>query len=82
MQVTQLRRIISGVVVRQFSDDSHRAKHLRLKDEPLCNSHREPALRLLKRRDGTRHEDDVGVFSRCFPSVPLSIQTRGRFIII
>ena len=27
-------------------------------------------LQLLKRRDGTRHDDDVSVFSRCFPSVP------------
>ena len=43
--------------------------HLRLQEEPLCNSHRKPALWLLKRRDGTCH-DDVGVFTRCFPSVP------------
>ena len=34
----------------QFSADgcSHRAKHLRLKDEPLCNSQRKLALQLLK----------------------------------
>ena len=44
-----------------------------LKNEPLCNSHRKLALRLLKKRDGTRQDDDVGVFSRCFPGVPLSI---------
>ena len=61
--------IVSAALVRQFSTngDSHRAKHLRLKDEPLCKSHRKPALRLLKRRDGTR---DFVVFSRCFPCVP------------
>ena len=65
--------IISGALVRQFSTngDWHRAKHL--KDEPLCNSHRKPVLQLLKRCDGTRHDDDVGVFSRCFPGVLLSI---------
>ena len=27
-------------------------------------------LQLLKRRDGTHHDDEAGVFSRCFPSVP------------
>ena len=31
---------------------SHRAKHLRLQDEPLCISRRKPPLWLLKRRDG------------------------------
>ena len=62
---TQRLRIISGEVVRQFSTDgdSHRAKYLHLH---VCNSHRKPALRLLKRRDGIRHVDDVGV-SQVFP---------------
>ena len=36
----------------------------------VCNSHRKPTLRLLKRHDSTRHDDDVSVFSRCFPGVP------------
>ena len=45
-------RIISGEVVHQFSADG--------------DSHRKTALRLLKRRDGTRHVDDVGVS----PGVP------------
>ena len=40
----------------------HRAKHLRLKEEPLCNSHRKLELWLLKRHDGTRLDDDIGVF--------------------
>ena len=72
---TQRRHIITPVVVRQFPADgySHRAKHLQLQDEPLCNSHRKPALQLLKRCDLTRHDNDVGVFSRCFPGVLLSI---------
>ena len=67
--------IISAVVVRQFSTDgcSHRAKHLHLNDKPLCNLHRKPVLRPLKRRDNIHHDDDVSVFSRCFPSAPLSI---------
>ena len=76
---TQRRRIISGAVVHQFSayDNSHRAKHLCLKDELLCNSHREPALWLLQRDDGTSHDDDAGVFSRCFPGVlPLNLNPR------
>ena len=82
-------RIISRAVVRQFSadGDSHKAKHLRLH---VCNSHRKPALRLLKRRDGTHHVDDVGVSPGVPagvppgvpPGVPLLIQTRGQFIII
>ena len=38
-------------------------------DELLCNSHRKPALWLLKRRDGTRHDDDVCVF-KVFPRCP------------
>ena len=53
--------IISAAAIRQFSGDgdSHRTKHLRLEDQPLCNS---------------RHDDDVGVFSRCSPRCsPLSI---------
>ena len=56
----------SGAVVCLFSTDgdSHRVKHLRLH---VCNSHRKPVLRLLKRRDGTRHVDDVSVS----PGVPL-----------
>ena len=56
----------------QFYADGylHRAKHLHLKDEPLCNSHRKLVLRLLKRHGSTRHYDDTGVFSRCFPGVP------------
>ena len=33
---------------------------------PLCNSHRKPALWLLKRRDGTHHVDDISV-SQAFP---------------
>ena len=50
----------SPAVVYQFSADgeSHRAKHLCLH---VCNSHRKPALQFLKRRDGTRHVDDVSV---------------------
>ena len=57
---TQRLHKISGAVVRQFSadGDSHRAKHRRLS---ASNSHRKPALLLLKRRDGTCHVDDVGV---------------------
>ena len=38
-----------------------------LKDELLCNLHRKMALRLLKRCEGPRHDDDVGVFSRLCP---------------
>ena len=34
------------------------------------NSHRKLVLRLLKRHDGTRHDDDVCVFLRCFPVSP------------
>ena len=58
------------MVVRQFSAvvRSHSAKH-RCKDEPLRNSHRKLALWLLKKHNGTRHDDDVCVFSRGFPSV-------------
>ena len=69
---TQRRRIISGVVVSQFSTngDSHRSKHLRLKDKLLCNSHRMQVLWPLKRRDGTHNDDDIGVFLRCFLGVP------------
>ena len=65
------RCIISAAVDRQFSadGDSHRVKHLRLKDKLLCNAHRRPALGLLKRRDGTRHDDDVCVF-KVFPWCP------------
>ena len=72
---TQRRRIISAAVVRQFSaiGHSHRVKPLRLKDELLCNSHRKRTLRLLKRRDGTRHDDDAGVFPRC-PAVNLILR--------
>ena len=53
---TQRICIISGAVVRQFSanGDSHRAKHLRLKDKPL-------ALRLLKWHDSSCHVDDISV---------------------
>ena len=51
---------------------SHRVKQLHLKDELLCNSHTKPALRLLKRHDGTRHDDDACVFSKCFPGVLLT----------
>ena len=60
---TQRRRIISAALVLEFSaiGHSHRAKHPRLEDEPPCNSHRKPALQLLKRRDCTRHDDDPGV---------------------
>ena len=57
--------------------DSHRVKHLRLKGEPLCNSHRKPALCLLKRCDGTRHDDEVSVFLKCFSSVsPVNLNLR------
>ena len=64
----KLHHINTAAVIRQFSAivRSHRAKH-RCEDEPLHNSHRKPALRLLKRRDGTRHDVDVCVFSRGFP---------------
>ena len=69
---TQLHCIISGALVHPFSadGDSHRAKHFCCKDEQLCNSHRKPAPWLLKRCDGPHHDDDVGVFLRCFPGVP------------
>ena len=79
--LTQRLRIISGAVVRQFSADGdlHRAKHIHLH---MCNSHRKPALRLLKRRDGTHHVDNVSVFPGVPPGVPLLIQTHGQFIII
>ena len=58
-------------VVRQFStdNDSHRAKHRWRKDKPLCDSHRKPALQLLKRRDGTLHDADVCVY-KMFPRCP------------
>ena len=36
----------------------------------MCNSHRNTALRLLKRREGTRHVDDVGVSPGVPPGVP------------
>ena len=57
------RLIISAALVRQFSanGDSHRAKHLRLKDEPLCNSHRKAALRL--REVHTKTEAGIGVLN-------------------
>ena len=42
----------------------------------VLNSHRKPALRLLKRRDGTHHDDDVGV-SQVFPEVLVG-RTDGR----
>ena len=32
-----------------------------------CQFTQKAVLRLLKRRDGTRHDDDVGVFPRCPP---------------
>ena len=46
-------RMITAAVVRQFSatGHSHRAKQHWLEDEPLCNSHRKPAQRLLKSGD-------------------------------
>ena len=59
------------------SSSSHEAKHC-CKEEPLRNSHRKPALWLLKRRDGTRHDDDVCVFSRGFPGVSPVSQNRRR----
>ena len=63
---TQRLRIISGVVVRQFSanGDSHKANH----HKPPCNSHRKPAPQLQKRCEGTHHVDDVGV-SQVFPQL-------------
>ena len=78
---TQRRRIIATAAVCQFSTIvcSYRAK-LWHKGEPLCTLHRKSALRLLKRHDGTRH-DDFCVFSRCSPGVLLVMQTRWRFII-
>ena len=42
---------------------SHRAKHLCLS---VCNSHKKLVLQLLKRLDGRRHDDDVGLF-KVFP---------------
>ena len=42
---------------------------------PLCNSHRN-TLRLLKRRDGTHHDDVVSV-SQVFPEVSVP-RTDGR----
>ena len=58
---------------RQFSAVvcSHRAEHLQCKDEAVSNSHRKPLPRILKRRGGPRHNDDVCVFlkvlSQCLP---------------
>ena len=51
-------------VVHQFSTvgRSHRATHRHRKDELLCKS-----------GDRMHHDDDVCVFSRCFPGVLLSI---------
>ena len=68
---TQGSRIIAVAADRQFSAPhcSHRAKYLRLKDDPLCNSHSKLALRLLKWRDGTHHDDDICVFFMVFPQV-------------
>ena len=48
-----------------------------VRDKPLCNSHRKPVLRLLRRRDSLRHDDDVCVFKvfpRC-PPVNLNVST-------
>ena len=80
----KLHHINTAVVVRQFSAvvRSHRAKHC-CKDQLLCNSNRKPVLRLLKRRDGTRHDDDVCVFKgfpRCLPcqSKPTETVFRGK----
>ena len=64
------RRKKAGAEVRQFSTagDSHRVNQVRRKDKPLW-IHPES----LKRHKGTHHDDDVGMFSRCFPGVPPSI---------
>ena len=74
--LTRSCRIISAVEVRQFSAVicSHRTKQLWRKNEPVCNSHRKPMIRILKRRDSVCHDDDVCVsFSKCFPGVLLLI---------
>lgn len=73
---TKRRRVIAAAAVHQFSAVGclHRVKHLRFKGEPLCNSHRKTALQLLKRRDSSRHGDDVfKVFFRC---PPFNLNTR------
>ena len=64
-----LAYLLGAVVVRPFptNGDSHRTKHLHLKDEPLRKSHRKPALRLPKRRGGTCHV----MTSVCFQGVSL-----------
>ena len=63
VKFTQGYRTNAAMAVRQFPADgrSHRTNHLRLKDEPLCKSHRKPALQLLS------------LFLRCFPGVSPSI---------
>ena len=54
---TQRSRIIAEEAVHQFSTISH--------------SHTAKQLRLLKSCGSTCHDDDVCVFSRCFPGVLL-----------
>ena len=78
---TQRRCINATAAVHQFSAIGHsqRAKHLRLKDEPLCNSQRKPVLWLLKSRDGTLHDDDICVFQSCFPRV-LPVNPNPRIV--
>ena len=72
------------MAVRQFSavGHLHRAKQDHLKDKLLCNSHKKLVLQLLKRHDGTRHDDDVCVLSRCFPGTPLSPLIRAADLFI
>ena len=60
-QITQLVfKCFASTAVHQFSavGHSHRAKNRRHKDEPLYNSHRKPALQLLKRCDSTHYDDE------------------------
>ena len=75
---TQRSHTIAAAVVRQFSayGHSHGAKQRRRKGEPLCNSHRKPALQILKRRNSIRHEDGVHAFSGFFPQCPVNPNPR------
>ena len=71
---TQRSHIIAAAVACQYSTigSSHRAKHFRLEDELLFNSHRKPPLWLLK--GVTVHVMMITsvCFLRCFPGVLLT----------
>ena len=69
--------VITRAVTIPYLNWNRDTKHRWSKDKPLCNSHRKPALRLLKRRDSTHHDDDhVWVF-KVFPrSLPVNLNLR------